>query len=83
VINAYIDYMVQAVIIDDCNVQGYFVWAFMDNFEWGSYVPRFGLVYVDYEDDYERIPKLSASWYISKQTHIMNSYGELTHQIKE
>lgn len=30
-------------------VKGYFVWSFLDNFEWGyGYRPRFGLVYTEY-----------------------------------
>lgn len=45
------------------NLQGYYVWSFLDNFEWAyGYEKRFGLVYVDYETQ-ERIPKASAKWY--------------------
>jgi beta-glucosidase len=42
---------------------GYFVWSFMDNFEWAyGYSQRFGIVWVDYETQ-ERLPKDSALWY--------------------
>jgi beta-glucosidase len=45
------------------DLRGYFVWSFLDNFEWAEgYAPRFGLVYVDYETQ-ARVPKDSARWY--------------------
>jgi beta-glucosidase len=45
------------------DLQGYYAWSFLDNFEWAEgYSKRFGLVYVDYRTQ-ERIPKLSAHWY--------------------
>jgi beta-glucosidase len=45
------------------NVTGYFVWTFLDNFEWAEgYYPRFGLVHVDFETQ-KRTIKSSGSWY--------------------
>lgn len=44
-------------------VHGYFVWSFMDNFEWqDGYARRFGLCHVDFATQ-RRTPKLSAHWY--------------------
>lgn len=44
-------------------IKGYFLWSFLDNFEWNKgYSERFGLVYVDYRTQ-QRIVKDSASWY--------------------
>jgi beta-glucosidase len=51
------------VIADGVPVKGYFLWSFMDNFEWGvGYSVRFGIVHVDYSTQ-RRTPKLSARWY--------------------
>ena len=45
------------------NVQGYFVWTLMDNFEWAEgYAKRFGIVYTDYATQ-KRTPKASYYWY--------------------
>jgi beta-glucosidase len=44
-------------------VNGYFVWTFMDNFEWAEgYYPKFGLVHVNFKSQ-ERIVKASGKWY--------------------
>lgn len=50
-------------IADGVDVRGYFLWTFMDNFEWAfGYSKRFGIIYTDYETQ-ERYPKDSALWY--------------------
>ncbi len=44
-------------------LRGYFLWSFMDNFEWAlGYTRRFGIVYTDYPSG-KRFPKASARWY--------------------
>jgi beta-glucosidase len=41
---------------------GFFVWSFLDNFEWAEgYAHRFGIVHVDF-DTQVRTPKASARW---------------------
>ena len=50
-------------IQDGVPLKGYFVWSFLDNYEWAyGYSKRFGLVYVDYKTQ-KRTPKTSALWY--------------------
>jgi beta-glucosidase len=45
------------------NLQRYYVWSLMDNFEWAyGYSKRFGIIFVDYSTK-ERILKNSAHWY--------------------
>lgn len=47
----------------EIDVRGYFVWSFMDNFEWlKGYSCRFGLVHIDY-DTLKRTPKDSYYFY--------------------
>lgn len=64
-------YQLQRAIDDGVDVRGYFLWTFLDNFEWtNGYHERFGLVYVDYRNQ-QRIVKDSARWY----QKIMNTNG--------
>ncbi|HVM97840.1 MAG TPA: family 1 glycosylhydrolase, partial [Candidatus Acidoferrales bacterium] len=48
---------------DGIPIDGYFCWSLLDNFEWAEgYVPRFGLVYVDYPTQ-KRVVKDSGYWF--------------------
>ncbi len=56
------------------NVNGYFVWSLLDNFEWTEgYTQRFGLIYTNYHNQ-ERIIKNSGRWFqkflASKSTQV-------------
>jgi beta-glucosidase len=44
------------------DIRGYLHWSLLDNFEWGSWSPTFGLVAVD-RDTFERRPKPSLDWF--------------------
>lgn len=56
--------MREAMALYGVNIQAYFHWSLLDNYEWGSYLPRFGLVEVDRET-FRRTPKKSAGFYKS------------------
>ena len=63
---AYLQEHISAVhdaIAAGVNVQGYFVWSLLDNFEWAfGYSHRFGIVWVDFPTG-SRLPKESFRWY--------------------
>ena len=55
------------------DIDGYFLWTFLDNFEWDKgFNERFGIVYVDFSTQ-ERIPKDSAYWY----QNVMETNGRI------
>jgi len=62
----YIQNILQQVLRakqEGVNVNGYFVWTFLDNFEWAEgYHPRFGLVHIDFQTQ-QRTVKASGHWY--------------------
>ena len=63
----------QRAVDEGINIAGYFLWTFLDNFEWDKgYNERFGLVYVDYATQ-KRIVKDSAFWY----QKVMESNGRV------
>ena len=64
-----LDYLQQAISAmlqaknQGVNIGGYFVWTFLENFEWAAgYHPRFGLVHVDFASQ-KRTIKASGHWY--------------------
>jgi beta-glucosidase len=55
----------QTAIAEGVRLKGYYLWSFMDNFEWGwGFSKRFGIVYIDYQT-LQRIPKQSYHYYKS------------------
>jgi beta-glucosidase len=56
-------------IDDGVPAKGYFVWSFMDNYEWeDGYTRRFGIVHIDFGTQ-ARTPKLSARYYSDVMRH--------------
>jgi len=58
-----------AAISAGVDLRGYFLWSFMDNFEWSyGYAKRFGITYVDFETQ-QRTFKDSAAFYSDTVRH--------------
>jgi len=54
---------IHRAIADGVPIDGYFLWSFIDNYEWeDGYQRRFGIVHCNYETQV-RTPKLSARYY--------------------
>ncbi len=57
-------YWVWRAIQEGVDVRGYLHWSLLDNFEWDKgFEPRFGLVEVDYQNNYQRKIRESAYFY--------------------
>ena len=55
---------VHRALQEGCNVRGYHLWTFMDNWSWiNAYKNRYGLVAVDLDNDYRRTVKKSGLWF--------------------
>ncbi|MET8423762.1 family 1 glycosylhydrolase [Nocardia sp. NPDC004860] len=63
-------YWLQRARADGMNVIGFNYWSLTDNYEWGSYTPRFGLYTVDVRTD----PSLTR-----RPTDAVDAYRAITH----
>ncbi|KAF9665397.1 hypothetical protein SADUNF_Sadunf16G0118300 [Salix dunnii] len=62
------------------DVKGFFAWSFSDDFEWGyGYSSRFGLFFIDYENDLKRYAKNSVKWF---KQFLHKDETKLNHNIK-
>ena len=62
-LSLYLSALAEAIRLG-ADVRGYLHWSLLDNYEWGSYTPKFGLVDVNRESgNFERTPKPSAYFY--------------------
>ncbi|XP_060526177.1 myrosinase 1-like [Cylas formicarius] len=63
-IQGYLSSILDAIYEDYVNVIGYSAWSLMDNFEWGTYSRKFGLIQVDFgSPNRTRTWKKAAYWY--------------------
>jgi beta-glucosidase len=53
---------IHEAIRQGADVRGYLYWSLLDNYEWSSFKPRFGLCHVDFET-FERTVKPSGYFY--------------------
>lgn len=64
---------IRSAMTDGIDVRGYLHWSALDNYEWGTFAPTFGLMSWD-KDTFERHVKSSARWLGS-----VASSGQLSH----
>ena len=75
-VQGYIQNAIAAVQQDGVNVQGYFAWSLLDNFEWADgFEYRFGIVHVDYSTLLRYVKesgKFLAAWFSASTTAVSN-----------
>jgi len=70
---AYLASHIAVAVASRVEVQGYYVWSLLDNWEWAvGFTQRFGLVHVDF-DTLARTPKRSFAWLRDVQLHRQNA----------
>ncbi|KAF2890764.1 hypothetical protein ILUMI_15409, partial [Ignelater luminosus] len=78
----YFNAVLEAIVLDGCNVKAYTAWSIMDNMEWkDGYTIKFGLYYVNFTDpNRKRTVKASAKFYkdIIKSRAIPHDYNDIT-----
>ncbi|DAZ93304.1 TPA: hypothetical protein N0F65_000855 [Lagenidium giganteum] len=74
---SYMGEVHKAITKEKIPIIGYTAWSFMDNYEWGSFKPRFGLYHVNFtettgrkdenyvprSDQLVRTPRIAAKWF--------------------
>ncbi|PKA50987.1 Beta-glucosidase 22 [Apostasia shenzhenica] len=86
-LKGYIRSMLEA-IRSGAQIRGYFVWSFIDLFEFiGGYNTRFGLYHVDFDaEDRPRTPRLSAKWYstfLKNNSTVMSPNIQRDHDLED
>ncbi|KAK4480868.1 hypothetical protein RD792_011720 [Penstemon davidsonii] len=80
-------YLLKAMNELKVDVRGHFAWSWCDNFEWNEgYIVRFGIMYVDFLNNYNRYPKDSAIWYskfLAKAKAIKSTRANKKRQIED
>lgn len=69
-LSAYMEEAQRSARRNNVSLTHYFIWSFMDNFEWASgYTERFGLIHIDFNDPLRpRTWKMSAHWVSTMMT---------------
>ena len=70
---------VHEALQEGVDIQAYFAWSLMDNFEWShGYSKRFGLVYVDYETQQRTIKQSGLAYrdFIGSRQSILEAAQE-------